>query len=102
MSYRIYSTGSLALFLTTDNNSPQITINKNYNTTSVLSTWINNKASPWLLINATNNDLETYDITIFNSASSSININILFEQSDPLSFKSLYEGIIAYDAFVSK
>jgi hypothetical protein len=78
MYYRIYSTGSLALFLATDNNSPQITINKNYNSTSVLSTWINNKSSPWLQINATNNDLETYDITIFNGASSSININILF------------------------
>lgn len=57
MSYRIYSTGSIALFLVTNTNYPQITIKKQYNTTKVLSTTISNQSSPWLHVSALNSDL---------------------------------------------
>ena len=57
MSYKIYSTGSIALFLVTNTNRPYITINKHYNTTNVLSTTITNQSSPWLYVEALNSEL---------------------------------------------
>lgn len=57
LNYRIYSTGSIALFLTTNSQRPVITINKHYNNTNVLTTYLTDRSSPWIYINATNNDL---------------------------------------------
>ena len=68
MSYRIHSTGSLALFIATNIQRAQVTINKAYNYTNIVNTSITNKSSPWIYVQATNSDLETYDITIRNAA----------------------------------
>lgn len=79
MSYRIYSTGSIALFITTNSQRPVVTINKHYNNTNVFTTYLTDRSSPWIYINASNSDLETYDITVNNNASSSITVRIMFE-----------------------
>lgn len=91
MSYKIYTTGSIALFLTTTSQYPTITINKNYNTTKVVSKTISNKSSPWIYINATSSDLVLYDLTISNNlGTEDIIIGILFEENDVLSYQRLY------------
>ncbi len=57
MSYRIHSTGSIALFIATNQQRPQVIINKQYNYTNIVNTSITNKSSPWIYIEATNSDL---------------------------------------------
>lgn len=101
-SYKIFTTGSIAIFLATNSQHPSISINKNYNTTSILTISITNKSAPWHYIQALNNELVTYDITIYNNASEDIAINIMYQENDSLAYQRLYEGIIVYDAFVSK
>jgi len=78
MSYAIYTTGSIALFLTTNAGYPTITVNKLFNTTKVLQTFINSKSSPWINITASSNELTQYDLTINNDGTEDITITILY------------------------
>lgn len=52
MSYRLYTSGCIALFITTNAQHPQVTINKNYNTTKVFSTTITTKSNSWVHVNS--------------------------------------------------
>lgn len=72
MSYYLYSTGSLDLYLTTSSEYPRVTINKNYNSTNLISTYITNQSSPWIFVPTLSSDLEQYSVTINNNAETDI------------------------------
>jgi len=50
MSYKIYTANSILLFITTNSQHPQVTINKNYNMTKVFSTTVTSKSNTPILI----------------------------------------------------
>ena len=95
-------TGSIALFITTSYQYAEVKVNKSYNQTEVISTVVTSGSKPWIYINATSKELTTYDVTIKNMANNDATIRVMFELSDVLSYKRVYEGIIEYDAFTSR
>ena len=99
LSYRIYTSGSIALFLATSSAPVSLRVNKDYNHTLVKHSYLGTASYPWLFLNATNSQLLTYDLTILNEGEEDTTVTVLFEEDDLLSWERLYQDIVLYDAF---
>ena len=99
LSFRIYTSGSIALFAATSATSIDLTVNKNYNHTAVKHAYLSTVSYPWMFLNSTDSSLVAYDITIRNEEDEDTSMTILFEENDLLSWQRLYQDMVLYDAF---
>lgn len=99
LSLRIYTAGSIALFLATTPASVSVAISKDYNQTEVTRKYLSAISYPWLFINASSLELTVYDVTIGNGEGKDTVVTVMYEENDVLSWNRLYRDIAVYDAF---